>query len=97
MPRTEIEETDEKDNIMIIEEASTSTHDFGKSVPSTSSLKNQNFVEFPDDDFDFDDDDIIMKTNESERFPIHASVFIIFDIYLSYLLFAFSVVKIKIL
>lgn len=66
LPRTEIEETDEKDNIMIIEEASTSTHDFGKSVPSTSSLKNQNFVEFPDDDFDFDDDDIIMKTNESE-------------------------------
>lgn len=71
----ETEKIDE-DDLMIIEEASTSTHVFRKPPPPTSSLKNQNLLEFPDDDFDFDDCDIVIKTKESQRFSIHASFFI---------------------
>ncbi|KAG5347071.1 RMI1 protein, partial [Acromyrmex charruanus] len=33
---------------------------------STKSIQNQNFSEFPDDDFDLDDCDIIIKTKESQ-------------------------------
>lgn len=71
------------DDIRIIEEPSTSTHNFrSKPPPPTSSSKNQNFSEFPDDDFDFDDCDVIIKTKESQRFLIHASFFIPFLIYI---------------
>lgn len=77
----ETEKTDE-DDLMIIEEASTSTHVFRKPLPPMSSLKNQNLLEFPDDDFDFDDCDVVIKTKESERFPIHTFLFISFSIYI---------------
>ncbi|XP_025995661.1 recQ-mediated genome instability protein 1 isoform X2 [Solenopsis invicta] len=64
LSRTETEKNDKRD-IMIIEEASTSTRNFHDKQPlSTSSIKNQNFSEFPDDDFDFDDCNVIIKTNE---------------------------------
>lgn len=61
----ETEKIDE-DDLMIIEEASTSTHVFRKPSPPTNSFKNQNLLEFPDDDFDFDDCDIVIKTKESQ-------------------------------
>ncbi|XP_011699718.1 PREDICTED: recQ-mediated genome instability protein 1-like isoform X2 [Wasmannia auropunctata] len=65
--RMETKKIDEKDDVMIIEQASTSTRDFcNKSPHLTNSIQNQNFSEFPDDDFDFDDCDIIIKTKESQ-------------------------------
>ncbi|XP_011875147.1 PREDICTED: recQ-mediated genome instability protein 1-like isoform X2 [Vollenhovia emeryi] len=62
-------ETDVDDDIILIEEeASTSTRNFhSKPPPPTSAPRNQNVSDFPDDDFDFDDCDVIMKTKEPQR------------------------------
>lgn len=79
--------TDREDNIMMIEEASTSSCDFrSKPLLPASSIKNQNCSEFPDDDFDFDDCDII-EIEGSRRFPIFAFFSVSFLIYIYYLLF----------
>lgn len=81
LSRTETEKNDKRD-IMIIEEASTSTRNFHDKQPlSTSSIKNQNFSEFPDDDFDFDDCNVIIKTNELQRFLASMHFYIIFYIH----------------
>ncbi|XP_071564807.1 recQ-mediated genome instability protein 1 isoform X3 [Temnothorax nylanderi] len=64
--RIETKKFDDSD-IIIIDDAPTSTCNFrSKSPPPTSSHKNQNFLEFPDDDFDFDACDVIIKTKESQ-------------------------------
>ncbi|XP_071564805.1 recQ-mediated genome instability protein 1 isoform X1 [Temnothorax nylanderi] len=65
--RIETKKIDDSDIIIIIDDAPTSTCNFrSKSPPPTSSHKNQNFLEFPDDDFDFDDCNVIIKTKESQ-------------------------------
>lgn len=65
--RVEIEKFDEEDDIMIIE-ASTSAHNSrSKQPPSASSFRNKYASEFPDNDFDFDDCEII-RTEKSRRF-----------------------------
>ncbi|KAL6424189.1 hypothetical protein ACFW04_009804 [Cataglyphis niger] len=57
--RIEIEKFDEEDDIMIVE-ASTSAHNSrSKELPSTSSFRDKYASEFPDNDFDFDDCEII--------------------------------------
>ncbi|XP_036142541.1 recQ-mediated genome instability protein 1 isoform X2 [Monomorium pharaonis] len=65
LSRTETEKPD-KDNIIIIKEASTSTRSFFSESLFTSSVKNQSNSEFSDDNFDFDDCNVIIKTNESQ-------------------------------
>jgi len=100
----ETKKIDEKDDITIIEQTSISTHDFhSKSPPPMSSIKNKNSLEFPDEDFDFDDCDIINKIKESQRFFIHFYAFsyyfqctFIVSIYLFFIRH-FSVNKVKIL
>jgi len=76
----------DKDDITIIEQTSISTYDFhSKSPPPMSAIKNQNFSEFPDEDFNFDDCDIINTIKESQRFFTHVfslCIFILFSIIL---------------
>ncbi|XP_024867718.1 recQ-mediated genome instability protein 1-like isoform X1 [Temnothorax curvispinosus] len=63
--RIETKKLDDSD-IIIIDDAPTCNFR-SKSPPPTSSHKNQNFLEFPDDDFDLDDCDVIIKTKELQR------------------------------
>jgi len=89
----ETKKIDKKDDITTIEQTSISTYDFhSKSPPLMSSIKNQNFLEFPDEDFNFDDCDIIInKIKESQRFFTHLYIFsFIFNVHLLYLYIYFS-------
>jgi len=81
LSRMETKKIDKKDDI--IEQTSISTYDFHSKSPPMSSIKNTNFSEFPDDDFNFDDCDIINKIKESQRFfyPF-LCIFILFSIYI---------------
>ncbi|XP_029675864.1 recQ-mediated genome instability protein 1-like isoform X1 [Formica exsecta] len=64
--RVEIEKFGEKDDIMIVEETSISAHDSrNKQPPSTSSFRNEYASEFLDNDFDFDDCEIMVRTEKS--------------------------------
>lgn len=61
----ETEEFEEEDDVMIVEEIPASVHDSRDKLPvPTSSYENEN-IEFPDDDFDFNDCEII----ETKRLP----------------------------
>lgn len=58
---------EEEEDIMIVEDMSTSLRDScGRPPLPANSYKNENIAEFPDDDFDFDDCDII-ETKELRR------------------------------
>jgi hypothetical protein len=68
----EVEEIDDDDDIIIIKETSTSARDsHSKQLPSTSFARNESVSEFPDEDFDFDDCEIIVEPKTSQRFSIY--------------------------
>ncbi|XP_018314414.1 recQ-mediated genome instability protein 1 isoform X2 [Mycetomoellerius zeteki] len=60
----------DKDDRTTVEQT-TSIHNFHSKLSlSTKSIQNQNFSEFPDDDFDLDDCDIVIKTNQQGENPL---------------------------
>ncbi|XP_018373297.1 PREDICTED: recQ-mediated genome instability protein 1-like isoform X2 [Trachymyrmex cornetzi] len=56
----------DKDDRTTVEQTTSVLNFHSKLSLSTKSIQNQNFSEFPDDDFDLDDCDIIIKTKESQ-------------------------------
>lgn len=70
----EVEEFGEEDDIIIVEEgeaASTSARDSrSKPLSSAKSIRDKNASQFPDDDFDFDDCEILVRPEKSQRFSI---------------------------
>lgn len=69
----EVEEFGEEDDIIIVEEgeaASTSARDSrSKPLSSAKSIRDKNASQFPDDDFDFDDCEILVRPEKSQRQP----------------------------
>ena len=81
-----------KDDRTTVEQTTSVLNFHSKLSLSMKSIQNQNFSEFPDDDFDLDDYDIIIKTKESQRFFIHfyASSILLFSIFLLFI-FLFNI------
>lgn len=78
--RMEIERFNEEDDIMIVEETSISAHNScSKPSSSASSFKNKYASEFGNNDFNFDDCEIIVDTEKSQRF----SIFLLFYLLIS--------------
>jgi len=64
----EVQEIDNDNDVIIIEETSTSACDsHSKQLPSTSSARSESISEFPEEDFDFDDCEIMVKPKKSQR------------------------------
>lgn len=67
VPPTSNMERFRENDVIIVEDASNSTYQSRNRLHPATSSEDKNTIKFPDDDFDFNDCNMIVETEESQK------------------------------